>query len=444
MVDDRYEVALPWKQGFRDKLLNNEKLARSRLSHLSKKSERDLVLKTRYNSAIKDEWDNGIIEEVPREESVGCGPVFYMPHRPVIKESSVSTKVRPVFDASAKGFNGLSLNDCMEVGPCLLSNLTEILLWFRRWQIAITSDIEKAFLQIGVKKDDCDVHRFFWDVNGTTKVMRFTKVAFGNCSSPFLLNATVQFHLSGFPESRVVEELKENMYVDDFLSGADSVEECCTMVKDAIRIMSQASMPLVKWTPTAWVQRFIQNLKSSLADRWMGDLSFDELQTAKQCLICAEQENAFSAELDALRKGRKIPKCSPLVKLSTFVAEDGFLRVQGRLQFSQLSWEEKHPIILPKSHLTLLLTRFQHSLMKHAGVSAMISSLRNPFWILGVRRLAKHVKRECVHCKRQDSSPCQQPMSDEPLTWSSSYSVFPIRSDWFGPCRSSILLRFPP
>ena len=78
-------------------------------------------------------------------------------------------------------------------------------------------------------------------------MMRFTRVPFGNCSSPFLLNATVQFHLSGFPESRVVEELKENMYVDDFWSGADSVEECCTMVKDTTSIMSQASMPLVKW-----------------------------------------------------------------------------------------------------------------------------------------------------------------------------------------------------
>ena len=52
--------------------------------------------------------------------------------------------------------------------------------------------------------------------------------------------------------------------------------------------------------------------------------------------------------------------------------------------------------------------------MKHAGVSAMISTLRNQFWILGVRRLAKRVKRECVHCKRQDSSPCQQPMSPLP------------------------------
>ena len=40
----------------------------------------------------------------------------------------------------------------------------------------------------------------------------------------------------------------------------------------------------------AWVQRFIQNLKFSPADRRKGDLSFDELQAAKQCLIHAEQE----------------------------------------------------------------------------------------------------------------------------------------------------------
>ena len=96
------------------------------------------------------------------------------------------------------------------------------------------------------------------------------------------------------------------------------------------------------------------------------------------------------------------------------------------------------------SHLTLLLTRFQHCLMKHAGVSAMISSLRNQFWILGVRRLAKRVKRECMHCKRQDSSPCPQPMSpylifellslshSQWLVWTTQVlyvaAIFPIRN----------------
>ena len=83
-----------------------------------------------------------------------------MPHRPVIKEGSRTTKIRPVFDASATGNNGVSLNSCLETGPCLLSNLVDILARFRRWKVAITSDISKAFLQIRVRPGDRKVHRF--------------------------------------------------------------------------------------------------------------------------------------------------------------------------------------------------------------------------------------------------------------------------------------------
>ena len=340
IVDDRYEVALPWKQGFRDKLLNNEKLAHSRLSHLSKKLGRDPVLETRHNSAIKDMWDNGIIEEVPREESMGCGPVFCMPHRPVIRESSVPTKVRPVFDTSAKGFNGLSLNDCMEGGPCLLSNLTEILLRFRRRQIAITSDIEKAFLQIGVKKDDCDVHRFLWDVNGTTKVMRFTRVPFGNCSSPFLLNDTVQFHLSGFPESTVVEELKENMYVDDFLSGADSVEEWCTLVKDAISIMSQASMPLVKWGSNS--PEVAEILHRDFRDKYLDRESFKVLG-----LLWLASDDCFTFRGSVLAPDLCITKRVVLSFFSKLFDPLGFAApyvLQAKCLFLELGWDDEVPL----------------------------------------------------------------------------------------------------
>ena len=194
--------------------------------------------------------ETGIVEEVPVDEVACSGPVFYMPHRPVVKESAVSTKVRPVFDASAKGFNGVSLNDCMEVGPCLLSNLTEILIRFRRWKFVVTADIQKAFLQIGVCKQDCDVHRFLWDIDGQVKVMRFLRVPFGNCSSPFLLNATIQHHLSLLPSSRTVTELQQNLYVDDFLSGCDSEDEICDMIRVAFDIMSQASTHWPSGGPT--------------------------------------------------------------------------------------------------------------------------------------------------------------------------------------------------
>ncbi|GFO10311.1 pro-pol polyprotein [Plakobranchus ocellatus] len=103
--------------------------------------------------------ESGIIKEV-KEELPLSGPVFYLPHKPVVREDSKTTKVRPVFDASAKGHNGVSLNDCLEAGPNLLPNLLEVLTRFRRWKVAVIADIKKAFLQIKVKKEVQNVLRF--------------------------------------------------------------------------------------------------------------------------------------------------------------------------------------------------------------------------------------------------------------------------------------------
>ena len=244
MVDGRYEVALPWRPGAASRLQNNVRLAAIRLRHLDKRLAQNLDLKVRYDTVIHDMLVAGIVEEVSVEDLKGIGPVFYMPHRPVVRETAVSTKVRPVFDASAKGYNGVSLNDCMEVGPCLLSNLTEILLRFRRWKVAITADVEKAFLQISVRPGDRDVHRFLWTLDGEVRHMGFRRVPFGNCSSPFLLNAMVKHHLATCSPSQAVQELNDNLYVDDLLTGADSTGEACSIIHDASSVMKQASMPL--------------------------------------------------------------------------------------------------------------------------------------------------------------------------------------------------------
>jgi hypothetical protein len=150
--EGRYEVSLPWKSdSSRPSLLNNEKLARLRLGNLTCKLKRDPDLSEAYDSL------------------------------------TTITKVCPVFDASAKGYNGVSLNDCLETGPCLFPNLVETLIRFRRWPVALAADITKAFLQIKVRKEDQDVHRFFLYHDGETRVMRFVRVPFGNKSSPFLL-----------------------------------------------------------------------------------------------------------------------------------------------------------------------------------------------------------------------------------------------------------------
>ena len=131
-------------------------------------------------------------------------------------------------------------------------------------------------------------------------------------------------------------------------------------------------------------------------------------------LLQKVQEQEFPDELRALMQGQSISKSSPLFKLTPYIADDGLLRMEGRLQFSHLSFDEKHPILLPKCHLAVLLVRFQHVLMKHAGVSTMITALRKCYWIIGVRRIAKRVKKTCASCQRQDAAACSQPMAPLP------------------------------
>ena len=89
--------------------------------------------------------------------------VHYFPHHPVVRTQRATTKVRIVFDASAKSSaKNLSLNDCLYRGPVMLQDLCGLLMRFRLGKIALLADIEKAFLEIGLQLPDRDVTRFLW------------------------------------------------------------------------------------------------------------------------------------------------------------------------------------------------------------------------------------------------------------------------------------------
>ena len=162
---------------------------------LNRRLDSNPELKESYNSVFIEYESQGFIEEVS-SECFTSQPTYYMPHHPVVKEHSASTKVRPVFDVSAVGVNGISLNDCMETGPSLIPSLVEVLLRFRRWNVDLSADITKAFLQVSVREEDRNAHSFLWDFQGHVRKMRFTRVPFGNKCSPFLLNVTIQHHLT--------------------------------------------------------------------------------------------------------------------------------------------------------------------------------------------------------------------------------------------------------
>ena len=133
---------------------------------------------------------------------------------------------------------GPSLNDCLHVGPSLNPFLLDILLRFRVHEVAVTVDIEKAFLNIEIDSGHKDFLRFLWvdDVDQESpeiKLLHFKRVVFGVNASPFILNATIRHHVNTcmLNDNALALELLKSLYVDDFVSGGQGREQCLFFVE---------------------------------------------------------------------------------------------------------------------------------------------------------------------------------------------------------------------
>ena len=217
--DGRYHVTWPWKEE-RPMLPSNYDLALGRLRSLVNRLMKNSDHLRKYNAVLQDQLEKGIIEVVPEQDS-GETLKHYIPHHEVVTPEKTTTKLRIVFDASAKTRKAnRSLNECLYRGPVILEDLCGLLMRFRLNKVALIADVEKAFLQVGLQPDDRDVTRFFWlkDVTKPTlennvQILRFTRVPFGMISSPFLLAATIKYHLNT-AETPVTKKISNNMYVD--------------------------------------------------------------------------------------------------------------------------------------------------------------------------------------------------------------------------------------
>ena len=172
-------------------LSDNYTNASRRLVTVIKKLKTQPEILEQYDQVITEQLESEVVEEVRQDQVLEPGNVHYPPHRGV---------VRLVYDASSKVF-GPSLNDCLHVGPSLNPFLLDILLRFRVHEVAVTVDIEKAFLNIEIDSGHKDFLRFLWvdDVDQESpeiKLLHFKRVVFGVNASPFILNATIRHHVN--------------------------------------------------------------------------------------------------------------------------------------------------------------------------------------------------------------------------------------------------------
>ncbi len=137
--------------------------------------------------------------------------------------------------------------------PPVLNELTSILMRFRIHRFAVTTDIEKAFLHVGLHENDRDVTRFLWledpsNADSPLIKYRFKAVLFGATCSPFMLNATLLKHLESNKSMSAAKVLERDLYVDNAISSFDSESEVLSYFREARCMMSDAGMNLRSWT----------------------------------------------------------------------------------------------------------------------------------------------------------------------------------------------------
>ncbi|XP_065889733.1 uncharacterized protein [Dysidea avara] len=240
-----YIARFPWKED-KPYLPSNFNICKKRTIALVNKLKQTPELLSIYDNIIKDQQQRGFIETVTDHDATEN--THYLPHRPV-KKDSVTTPIRIVYDCSCRGNgNSTSLNDCLTVTPPFLNNLCSTLLRFRSHAFALSTNIEKAFLHVQLHSDDRNFTRFIWpsstdDSAANFLTYRFAVVPFGSSSSPFKLAAVLDLHLSKVA-SPVALDMKDNIYVDNILSGCNTEEEILNYYKHSRELMSQANFNL--------------------------------------------------------------------------------------------------------------------------------------------------------------------------------------------------------
>ncbi|UYV60560.1 hypothetical protein LAZ67_1001526, partial [Cordylochernes scorpioides] len=247
----RYWVKLPFRQ-HRPLLGESREKALRRFLSLEGKLCKNVKLYDQYRGFMKEYEHLNHMERVPiaevKRKLCRC---YYMPHHPVIREQSTTTKMRVVFDASAKSENNVSLNQFLHKGPKIQQDVFFILLRFRTYPVAITADIEKMYRQIRIHPEDADYQRILWRPSPEEPVVdyRLLTVTYGTTSAPFLAMRTLQQLAEdeghNYPEASRVT--LNDFYVDDLLTGAQTIAETKELIDQLKDLMKKGGFHLRKW-----------------------------------------------------------------------------------------------------------------------------------------------------------------------------------------------------
>ena len=342
----RYIVALPFKEN-KGKLGTSRTTALKRLYGLERKFKGNPDLQQQYTAVITEYLKLGYLTKVsnPREEG------FYLPHHAVVKATSLTTKTRVVFDGSAASSTGISLNQTLMVGPTIQDDLFSIILRFRTHNYVLTGDIEKMYLQVGVRQTDRKYQRVLWrDVNNDVNTYELNTVTFGLSASPYLairtLHQLAEDEAQRYPVAARI--LKKDLYVDDMLTGASSLQEVAEIRDEMFALLNCGGFNLRQCASNA------RELLEGLADQSINlQIQSTDNQTLKTLgIYWNSQQDAIIYTVKAIDNPRKITKRMILSEIAKIFDPLGLLQptivnaklIMQELWKLELDWDESVPI----------------------------------------------------------------------------------------------------
>lgn len=245
--DGRFIVSIPLSKPI-EVLGDSFRMAQNRFLSLERRLQTNPALAERYTSFMKEYEELGHMSVVIPSPTEIC---YYLPHHGVLKEESLTTKLRVVFNGSATTSSGYSLNDIQLVGPTIQPDLFHILIRFRKYLYAISGDIEKMYRQVLVQPDQRCLQRILWRSSPIEplKAYNLHTVTYGTASAAFLaIRSLTQLgieYAESLPEiSRII---REDFYVDDLLTGADSLDQAHYVCETLSDVLTKGCFKLRKW-----------------------------------------------------------------------------------------------------------------------------------------------------------------------------------------------------
>lgn len=243
-----YSINLPKKLDIFE-LGDSYGLAHRRFLNLEKKLSKHPDIKNQY-TIFMNEYINlnhmSLLTTIPKDVKVN-----FLPHHCVHKEDSTTTKLRVVFDGSAKTTSGLSLNDILYAGPTIQPKLFDTLLRFRFFKIALSGDICKMYRCVRVSHPDDFLQCILWrnNKNDDVKIYKLNTITYGTKPAAFLaIRAMHQLAMDeekSFPIGAKI--VRRDFYVDDLISGGSSIQEVTEVRQQVTQLLKQGNFVIRKW-----------------------------------------------------------------------------------------------------------------------------------------------------------------------------------------------------